>query len=59
MSSGTLCRVALFRTNVSGNVLSPSSGVHGLIGFHSCITVETLTDHLHRGTLLQIKLLQL
>jgi hypothetical protein len=39
--SSTLYRVA-FRTAVSDNVLSQSSGFLRLIVFHSCITVETL-----------------
>jgi hypothetical protein len=41
MSSGTLCRVALLRSDVSENLLSPSSGFLKLTGFHSCVTVET------------------
>jgi hypothetical protein len=39
MSSGTLHRVTVFRTDVSENVPSPSLGVFGLIGFHSCFTL--------------------
>jgi hypothetical protein len=42
MSSGTLYGVALARTDVSENLSSPSSGLFKLIGFHSCIGVETL-----------------
>jgi hypothetical protein len=42
MSSAALYCVALFQTDVLENVQSPSSGVLMLIGFHSCITVETL-----------------
>jgi hypothetical protein len=37
-----LYRVALFRTDVSVNELSPPSGVLRLIRFHSCITAVTL-----------------
>jgi hypothetical protein len=40
--SGTLCPVELVRTEVSEDVLSPSSGVLRLIGFHCSITVETI-----------------
>jgi hypothetical protein len=35
MRFGTLYRVALFRIDVSENVLCPSSGVSRLMGFHS------------------------
>jgi hypothetical protein len=42
MSSETLCHVALVRTDFSENVLFPSSGILRLIGFHSCIAMETL-----------------
>jgi hypothetical protein len=42
MSSETLYPVALARTDVSENLLSPSSRFLKLIGFHSCITMETL-----------------
>jgi hypothetical protein len=42
MLSGTLYRIALVRTNVSKNILSPSSGFFRVIGFHSCDTVESL-----------------
>jgi hypothetical protein len=42
MFSETLHLVALFRTDVSENVLSPSSEVLRLMRFHRCITVETL-----------------
>jgi hypothetical protein len=42
MSSGPLYRVALFRTEVSVNVLSAYSSVSMLISFHSFVTMETL-----------------
>jgi hypothetical protein len=42
MSSGTLCRVAVIRTDVSGNVSRPYAGFFRVIGFHSCVTVESL-----------------
>jgi hypothetical protein len=42
MFSGTLYHVALFRTDVSKNVLPSSSGVLRLIVFQNCITVERL-----------------
>jgi hypothetical protein len=42
MSSRVLYRVALFRTDVSENALSPSEGVLMLTGYHSCVTVGTL-----------------
>jgi hypothetical protein len=47
--SGTLYRVALFRTDVSENTLPPSSGAFRLRGLHSSITVETVTELLHSG----------
>jgi hypothetical protein len=37
MSSGTLYRVALVKTDVSENVSPPSSGLLRVIGFHSCV----------------------
>jgi hypothetical protein len=37
MPSGTLYCVAVFRTDVSENVSSQSSGFLRLIGFHSCV----------------------
>jgi hypothetical protein len=37
MSSGSFYRVALFRTNVSENLPSPSSGVLSLISFHNYV----------------------
>jgi hypothetical protein len=40
MPSVTLYRAALFRTDVSKNISSPSSKFLGVIGFHSCVTVE-------------------
>jgi hypothetical protein len=42
MYSGILYSVAIFRTDVSKNVLSPSSGVLRLIGSHSSVNAETL-----------------
>jgi hypothetical protein len=42
MPSGTLYRVALVRTDVSENALSPSSEFFGVICFHSCVSVESL-----------------
>jgi hypothetical protein len=42
MPSETFYLVALVRTDVSESVLPPSSRFLGVIGFHSCVTVETL-----------------
>jgi hypothetical protein len=42
MPSGTLYCLALVRTDVSENILPPSSGFLTVIGFHSCVTVESL-----------------
>jgi hypothetical protein len=42
MSSGVVYRVALFQTDISENMLSPSSEVLMLVGFDSCATMETL-----------------
>jgi hypothetical protein len=43
MSSMTLYYVALFQTNVSENISSPSSGVLRLIGFQLYYTVVMYT----------------
>jgi hypothetical protein len=42
MASGALYRVVLVRTDVSENLSSRCSGFLKLIGFHSCIAVQTL-----------------
>jgi hypothetical protein len=42
MLSGTLYRVALVPTDVSENISPLSSGILRVIGFHSCVMVETL-----------------
>jgi hypothetical protein len=42
MTTAILYRIALFWTDVSENVSFSSTGVLRSIGFHSCITVETL-----------------
>jgi hypothetical protein len=42
MSSGILHHVALVRIGVSENISPPSSGSFGVIGVHSCVTVESL-----------------
>jgi hypothetical protein len=49
ITSGTLYRVALIRTDVSEKVSSPPSVFLRMIWLHSCITVESLWDQpLHR-----------
>jgi hypothetical protein len=46
MSSGTLCRVAVVRTYVAENISTPSSWFLRVIGFHCCVTVESLLINL-------------
>jgi hypothetical protein len=43
MPFGTVCHVALVRTDISEDISSPSLGFLSVIGFHSCVTVETIT----------------
>jgi hypothetical protein len=42
MSSGTLCFVAVVRSNVSENILPPSSGFLKVTGLRSYVTMESL-----------------
>jgi hypothetical protein len=50
MPSGTMYRVVLVLTDVYENVSSLSSGFLGVIGFHSCVTVELLVLSLSNTT---------